>query len=333
VAKIVLGMAVPHSGMLGQKPEDWLSNGERDRKNPALWYRGREWTYPELEAERGAAFAAYLSLEERQQRAARCRKALDAMAQVYAEAKVDVAIILGKDQKEIWPDQSPSITIYTGQEVHNGPPQRSVYAPDHHVVHRAHPEFATYLIEAFQSEGFDLNDLQAWPENVWMAQRQGYRPDYPVVPHAYSFVYQQIMAGDPPPHVPVLLNLFYPPTQPSMQRCIAFGRVLRAAIEAWPQDIRVAVIASGGLTHFVNDEEFDRDVIAKLGAYDFEGLSAIPDSWYQSGTSEVKLYSIVMMALQQTGAAMTLLDYVPCWRTEAGTGEGMGFMYWAPPQG
>jgi hypothetical protein len=25
---------------------------------------------------------------------------------------------------------------------------------------------------------------------------------------------------------------------------------------------------------------------------------------------------------------MTLVDYVPCWRTPAGTGEGMGFMYW-----
>jgi hypothetical protein len=46
----------------------------------------------------------------------------------------------------------------------------------------------------------------------------------------------------------------------------------------------------------------------------------------------VKIYSIVMMALQNTGARMTLVDYVPCWRTAAGTGEGMGFMYWPPPK-
>ncbi len=330
MAQIVFGMAVPHSGMLGQKPEDWLTNGARDRANPALWYKGRTWTYPELEAERGAAFAPFLTLDERTARAARCRAALDEMAAAYARANVDVAIVLGKDQKEIWPDQSPSITIYTGQEVHNGPPQRSVYAPDHHVVHQAWPEFATYLIETFQREGFDLNDLQAWPENVWMAQRQGYKPDYPVVPHAYSFVYHQIMGDTVPPHVPVLFNLFYPPTQPSMRRCVEFGRVLREAIAAWPQDLRVAVIASGGLSHFVNDEEFDRDVMGKLAAYDYEGLCAIPDTYYQSGTSEVKIYSIVMMALQPTGAQMTLVDYVPCWRTEAGTGEGMGFMYWDP---
>jgi hypothetical protein len=199
-------------------------------------------------------------------------------------------------------------------------------------VHKAYPELATYLIDAFQDAGFDLNDLQAWPENVWMAQRQGMRPDYPVVPHAYSFVYHQIMGDNPPPHVPVLFNLFYPPTQPSMKRCIEFGRVLREAIEAWPQDVRVAVIASGGLSHFVNDEEFDRDVMGKLASYDYEGLAAIPNGYYQSGTSEVKIYSIVMMALQQTGAQMKLVDYIPCWRTPAGTGEGMGFMYWSPEE-
>ena len=332
MAKIVFGMAVPHSGMLGQAPEDWLTNGERDRANPALWYRGRPWTYPELEAERGVGFEAGLTLEERSARAGRCRAALDEMADAYARANIDVAIILGKDQKEIWPDQSPTFTIYSGREVHNGPPQRSVYAPDHHVVHQAFPDLAMHLLKSLQADGFDLNDLMAWPENVWMAQRQGYKPDYPVVPHAYSFIYRQIMRDDPPPHVPVLLNLFYPPTQPSMARCIAFGKALRKAILDWPEDIRVAVIASGGLTHFVNDEEFDRDVIAKLAAYDYEGLTGIPDSYYQSGTSEVKLYSIVMMALQQSGAAMTLVDYVPCWRTPAGTGEGMGFMYWDASQ-
>ena len=113
MAEIVFGMCVPHSGMLGQAPEDWLKNGERDRKNPELWYRNRTWTYPELEAERGAAFEPFLTIEERTARAARCRAALDEMAAAYARAKPDVVIVLGKDQKEIWPDQSPSITIST----------------------------------------------------------------------------------------------------------------------------------------------------------------------------------------------------------------------------
>jgi hypothetical protein len=324
-------MAVPHSGMLGQAPEDWLRNGERDRANPELWFRNRTWTYPELEAHRGAAFEKYLTLEERTARAKRCRAALDEMAAAYRRANVDVAIILGKDQKEIFTQLSPAIAIYSGKEVHNGPPQRQVYAPDRHVVHKTHPTLARYLIDTFQARGFDLTDLFEWPQNVWMEQQLKQKADYPVVPHAYSFVYHQIMGDEPPPHVPILFNLFYPPTQPSMARCIAFGLVLRDAILAWPHDLRVAVIASGGLSHFVNDEEFDHQVLGKLANYDYEGLAAIPDGWFQSGTSEIKIYSTVMMALQHTGARMTLVDYVPCWRTAAGTGEGMGFMYWNAP--
>ncbi len=331
MAKIVFGMAVPHSGMLGQAPEDWLTNGERDRNNPELWFRNRTWTYPELEAHRGAAFEKYLTIEERTARAARCRVALDEMAAAYQRANVDVAIILGKDQQEIFPNFSPSLAIYSGAEVHNGPPQRPVYAPDHHVVHKCHPKLATYLLETFQAKGFDMTDLFAWPENVWMEKQMKQKADYPVVPHAYSFVYHQIMGDNPPPHVPVLMNLFYPPTQPSMARCIEFGSVLRDAILGWPDDVRVAIIASGGLSHFVNDEEFDQDILKKLASYDYEGLSAIPNGWFQSGTSEIKIYSTVMKTLEHTGAQMTLVDYVPCWRTAAGTGEGMGFMYWNAP--
>ncbi|WP_232221425.1 hypothetical protein [Burkholderia sp. WSM2232] len=75
--------------------------------------------------------------------------ALDEMAAAYREAKIDVAIIPGKDQKEIFTDFSLSIAIYSGAEVHNGPPQRAAYAPDPHVVHACHPKLATYLINYF----------------------------------------------------------------------------------------------------------------------------------------------------------------------------------------
>lgn len=326
MAEIVFGMCVPHSGMLGQPPEEWLNNGVRDQANHQLWYHNRTWTYSELEVEREAAFAPFLTLEERTERARKCQSALDEMAQAYARANVDVAIILGKDQKEIFTNMSPSIAIYSGEDVHNGPPQRSVYAPDHHVVHQAYPKFAKYLIETFEKEGFDLTDLFEWPQNVWMSPP----PEYPVVPHAFSFIYHQIMGDKPPRHVPILMNCFYPPTQPSMSRCITFGRILRAAIEAWPEDVRVGVIASGGLSHFVNDEEFDRRIIKMLADYDYDGLAAVDDRSYQSGTSEIKLYVSVMMSLQKNNAKMTLVDYIPCWRTKAGTGEGMGFMYWQP---
>lgn len=322
MAQIVFGMAIPHSGMLGQPPELWLTNGERDRNNPELWYRGRTWTYSQLLAEReSGGFDRFLSLEERGARSARCFAAIDAMRAAYEAAKVDVAIILGKDQKEIFVDHTPSLAIYTGAEIHNGPPQRSVYAPDHAVTHRGYPELASHLIKYLQADGFDLTDLFKWPDNVWL--KAG-----PIVPHAYGYVYRQVMSDDPPPNVPILMNCFYPPTQPSMSRCVQLGKALCTAIQAWPGDERVAIIASGGLSHFVCDEEFDRRVIGHLKEFDFDALAAIDDGWYQSGTSEIKLYATMMVSMKAVGARMTLVDYIPCYRTEAGTGEGMGFMHW-----
>jgi len=322
MAQIVFGMAVPHSGMQGQRPEEWLSNGVRDEKNPELWYHNRTWTYPELAAERsGDGIAAQLTLDQLKVRSARCLAAIAKMRAAFEAADVDAVVILGKDQKEIFIDHTPCFAVYSGAEIYNGPPQRAVFAPDHPVTYAAHPKLALHLIASLEADGFDLTDLVKWPPNTW-------QQNVPIVPHAYGFIYRQIMGDRPPPNVPILVNTFYPPTQPSMPRAIAFGRSLLAAIKAWDGDRRVALIASGGLSHFVCDEALDEKLIEALGNYDFDTLAAVDDRTYQSGTSEVKLYTAVLAAMQDAGAKMTLVDYVPCYRTPAGTGEGMGYMYW-----
>lgn len=324
MAEIVLGMAIPHSGMLGKPSDTWLEDGERDRRNPALWYRNRTWTFPELAAERAhEGFERFLTLEERRERQARCNVALDKLRALYRKHKPDVAIILGKDQKEIFTDMTPSIALFSGDVIENGPPQRPVYAPPEHVTYPGCPEMAQHLFASLKDDGFDLTDLMSWPDNVWTQNRKN-------VPHAFAFIYHQIMQNEVCPNVPVLINTFYPPTQPSMPRAIQFGHALLRAIRSWDADKKVAIIASGGLTHFVCDTELDQKLMGLLGAYDYEGLAAIDDRSYQSGTSEVKLYAPVMIAMQSKGWDMEIVDYVPCYRTEAGTGEGMGFMAWAP---
>jgi 3-O-methylgallate 3,4-dioxygenase len=311
--------------MLGRAPEALLEDGERDRKNPELWFRNRSWTFPELAAARAhEGLTAFLTLEERRARMQRCGQALDTLRRVYREHKPDVAIILGKDQKEIFIDTSPSIAIYRGEAIENGPPQRAVYAPDHPVTYPGHPELALHLITAFQEEGFDMTEILKWPTNVWM------KPPGVVAPHAYGFIYHQIMQDNVPPNVPIFMNTFYPPNQPSMRRSIEFGKALFRAIGSWKSDQTVALIASGGLSHFVCDEQLDQTFLNYFRSYDFEGLAQIDNRTYQSGTSEVKLYVPVMVASSQLGFEMNLVDYVPVYRTEAGTGEGFGFMYWTP---
>ena len=51
------------------------------------------------------------------------------MRQPWADARIDVAVIPGKDRKEIYMDFSPALAIHTGEKIYNGPPGRSVYAP------------------------------------------------------------------------------------------------------------------------------------------------------------------------------------------------------------
>src|ERR1700722_17362985 len=160
MARVVLGMAVPHSGMLGKPPEIWLQDGLRDHKNQMLWFRNKHWNYEDLkEARTNDGIQVFLPDTEPPARAQRPAKALAFLRQVYQDNKPDVAIIIGKDQKEIFVDTSPSLAIYTGTDLPNGPPQRAVFAPDHTVTHKADPELALHLIASMQRDGFDMTEV------------------------------------------------------------------------------------------------------------------------------------------------------------------------------
>jgi len=130
--------------------------------------------------------------------------------------------------------------------------------------------------------------------------------------------------------VPVILSTFYPPNQPTVERCCALGESLIKAIELWDDNARVALIASGGLTHFVIDEEVDRAVLSGMRHGDVKEIAALGESVFQDGTSEVKNWISVASAMSALGCEFTEVDYVPCYRSEAGTGNAMGFGYWRP---
>ena len=123
-----------------------------------------------------------------------------------------------------------------------------------------------------------------------------------------------------------MLNTHYPPNQPTAHRCYEIGRVIKDTIAAWKRDARVAVIASGGLTHFVIDEQFDRGLLRALQDHDATTLRSIPQRLLNSGTSEVRSWITAAAALDDL--RMTLIDYQPSYRTPAGTGVGMSFAEW-----
>jgi hypothetical protein len=128
------------------------------------------------------------------------------------------------------------------------------------------------------------------------------------------------------PMIPILLNTYFPPNQPTARRCFAFGQAVRRAVDAWPGNERVAVVASGGLSHFVVDEELDETVLEAIGADDRSTLEALPETQLQSGSSEIKNWIVAAGAMEHL--AFEVVDYVPGYRSPAGTGCGMAFGRW-----
>jgi 3-O-methylgallate 3,4-dioxygenase len=121
---------------------------------------------------------------------------------------------------------------------------------------------------------------------------------------------------------------YFPPNQPTVGRCFDLGRGIGRAIQSWGDDRRVAIVASGGLSHFVIDEDLDRQVLLGMQAGDREVLAALPENRFRSGTSETKNWITAVGALSDTALQMTTVDYVPCYRSEAGTGNAMAFAFW-----
>jgi len=58
------------------------------------------------------------------------------------------------------------------------------------------------------------------------------------------------------PVVPIAVNTVAPP-QPSMDRCFQVGEMIRKAIDSWNSDKKVAIVASGGLSHWVPIPKMD----------------------------------------------------------------------------
>ena len=60
------------------------------------------------------------------------------------------------------------------------------------------------------------------------------------------------------PVVPIAVNTSAPPL-PTMDRCFQLGELLRQSIESWESDKKVAIVASGGLSHWVPIPKIDSE--------------------------------------------------------------------------
>src|SRR5712692_3418295 len=74
------------------------------------------------------------------------------------------------------------------------------------------------------------------------------------------------------PIVPIVVNAFAPP-MPSLRRCAQVGAFVREVVERWPERKRVAVMGTGGLSHWVGLPEMGR-VNAEFDRWFMDALAA-----------------------------------------------------------
>ena len=333
MAKIVLAMATTNGPQLHTTVEQWQLRviADKGRKHP---FRDRELSFDELVALRkDEGLDKKASFEAQKGYHARCHVAMGKLADKWAEVKPDIAVILGNDQNEIYETDTlnPPFMVFYGDKIPHHPQDKAAlakmppgvaeaehgHAADKYTEYPGVPELGLHIIETMMENEFDVTACKNWPAKT----RNG-------ASHAFGHIYRQVMLDKVVPNVPVYQNTFFPPNQPTARRVYRFGEIVRKAIESWPSDKRVAVFASGGMSHFVIDEEFDRKFVTALKRKDKETLCAIPLKELQSGTSELKSWISLAGLLEPMKTEMHELDYVPCYRSLAGTGTANGFYWW-----
>ena len=336
MAEIVFGFGVSHGPLLVTPPAEWHLRAEWDRRQ-RHYFRGGTYSFDELaRLRRGENFAAEITLAAKTARFKRCRRCIGELGDALRAAEPDVLVVVGDDQREwIMAELQPAFTVFHGESVTNlafdaararrdpsiAHRMRATAGPGRDQVYPVESVLAVHVIEQVVAAGFDVAASASQPRGVDGPRQLG---------HAWGFVYRQLLADRPKPLVPVLVNTFYPPNRPSPKRCYELGLAIGRAIRSWNGAKRVAIGGSGGLSHFVIDEPFDRELLAALERRDADYLVGLDDVYFRAGTSEVKNWLVVAGALAETQLTMRVLDYVPCYRSEAGTGCAMGFAAWSP---
>ena len=171
---------------------------------------------------------------------------------------------------------------------------------------KGHARLARHIAQSLVADEFDISVFQDLPLDhglhspltmMWPSQ-----PDWP---------------GKV---VPLMVNVVQHPL-PKPRRCYALGKAIRRAIEAYPEDLRIAMVGTGGLSHQMigeragfNDERWDREFLDLIDR-DPERLAAmsVEDFMRLGGNegAEVIMWLIMRGALAPTARKIHDNYYLP----------------------
>lgn len=293
----------------------------------------------------------------------RIQKAFETLRAKLAEARPDVVIIIGDDQKECFDFKNfPAFALYVGEDfegfvsspaalAHDAfqsvgvtpPPEAAELIKDAGPPRRArlkgHPDLGSFVLSGLVKRGFDPAFSLEMPNPEFGLGHAFMRPS-------------ETLTDMNTPVLPVLTNCYFAP-QVTGKRSYQLGEALREAIEEHPGDLRVAVIGSGGLWHTPArkdaylDEDFDRKELDFLAKGDAKGMAAYFDEY--TPPSEDPSQAVAPRGAASTGMPVssgpqggtreianwiaaaavagkpgTVADYVPVYSSPI----GCGFAYW-----
>lgn len=326
MARIATGFATSFSPQLHVPPELWPAMGERDRSAPSLLGPdGRRHSYDELLALAGPEVAAALAPAEQAARHARCQSHIAALAEKIQAAALDALIVFTDDEHLLFDDDAfPSVFVYHGETVPyvprpiaaNAPPQTKAAAwayGEEAAQLPGSPKLAEHILQRLPAMGFDVTRSRGLRAGVGIG-------------HHIGFVNTRLLAGRRVPLVPILFNASYPPNVMTVARFYGFGQAIAEAVASWPEAARVGILAVGGLSHPVIDEQLDRAIVEACQTNDAQRLCSLPEERLTGGNGQSRVWIAAAGALR--GLTMHLLDYIPAYRSAGSTGCGMAFAYW-----
>ena len=234
------------------------------------------------------------------------------LSEALAQAAPDVSLIISADHvNKFFIDNMPAFGIGMF-DAFSGPVEartRDFGIPYREV--QSDMGFARHLVERGLDEGVDWAVTESWE-----------------LDHGFMVPLHKIDPEGRHPMVPIFINCASPP-MPSPRRCYAVGRWLADAIGRWDAGKRVAIIATGGLSHSVGsaqqgwiDEDFDHRFLDDFCAGRGEALAALSDAGIRAtGSASGEVRSWIMLAGAFAGRQAERVLYEPIRGFDTGCGQ------------